>query len=55
MSAPPPSPIDVQTYIDWKLPWFELYDADHGSIRASERLRRVKSIDEEKSGEHGPA
>jgi len=43
---PPPSPIDAQTYIEFGLPWFELYDADRGTIPASERLRRVKPVGE---------
>ena len=51
---PPPSPIDVQTYIEWNLPWFELYDADRGSIPASERLRKVKPIEELDSGDSEP-
>jgi hypothetical protein len=51
---PPPTPIDVQTYIEWKLPWFELYDADRGSIPASDRLRKVKSIEAFDAGEDAP-
>jgi hypothetical protein len=51
---PPPSPIDVETYIEWNLPWFELYDADRGSIPASDRLRKVKSIEEFDSGKDAP-
>jgi hypothetical protein len=51
---PPPSPIDAHTYIEFGLPWFELYDADLGTIPASERLRRVKPVDKFTIGGHEP-
>jgi hypothetical protein len=41
-SAPPPTPISAQTYIQFGLPWFDLYDEKAGDISATEILRNVK-------------
>ncbi len=42
--APPPTPIRVETYIDWGLPWFELWDAEKGDVAPPDRLASVKPI-----------
>jgi hypothetical protein len=42
--APPPSPISAQTYTDWGLPWFALYDERKGAVPAAEPLSGVKSV-----------
>jgi len=39
--APPPSPIDVQTYIRFGLPWFEIYDASRGDVTASPVMSQI--------------
>ncbi|WP_013323511.1 hypothetical protein [Gloeothece verrucosa] len=41
---PPPTPIDVQTYTQYGLPWFSLYDEEKGDLPASARLAEVKTI-----------
>ena len=41
-SAPPPTPISAQTYTQFGLPWFDLYDEEAGDISATETLRSVK-------------
>jgi hypothetical protein len=41
---PPPSPVDAQTYTQYGLPWFDLYDEARGDLTAPERLARVRSI-----------
>ena len=43
---PPPTPISAQTYTEYKLPWFDLYDEALGDVAASETLAGVKSIKE---------
>jgi hypothetical protein len=43
-SAPPPTPISAQSYTQFGLPWFDLYDEEAGDIRATEILHNVKSI-----------
>ncbi len=43
---PPPTPIAAQTYTQYGLPWFALYDEVQGDVPASERLSKVKSISE---------
>lgn len=42
--APPPSPIDAQTYAEHGYPWFELYDETKRDVKPSETLAGVKSI-----------
>ena len=43
---PPPSPISVETYVKYHLPWFDLYDESRGDVNASERLARAKTVAE---------
>lgn len=43
---PPPTPISAQTYTEYGLPWFSLYDEEKGDIPASARLAEVKTIQE---------
>jgi hypothetical protein len=42
----PPTPISVQIYEAYGLPWFELYDEAREDIEGSERLDRVKTVGE---------
>jgi hypothetical protein len=44
---PPPTPVSAQTYTDYGLPWFDLYDEAQGTISASETLASVRSIQEQ--------
>lgn len=41
---PPASPVCAQTYTDWGLPWFELYDEARGDIAAPQRLTEIQTI-----------
>lgn len=41
---PPPSPISTQTYNEYGLPWFDLYDEDRSTLAAADRLTAVRSI-----------
>lgn len=41
---PPPTPIDRETYVEYGLPWFDYYDADHDDIAASKKLAKVKPV-----------
>jgi hypothetical protein len=41
---PPSTPIDAKTYIQYGLPWFDLYDETKGDVQPSERLARAKTI-----------
>jgi hypothetical protein len=50
---PPPTPIDVQTYTAYGLPWFDLYDEAKGDVAPSERLARVKTIAERETERRG--
>lgn len=43
---PPPSPIDVETYNRFRLPWFTLYDEHKGDIAPAPSLAGVKSMQE---------
>lgn len=43
---PPPTPLDAKTYLEHGFPWFELYDEPEGDVPASERLSRLKSVQE---------
>lgn len=50
---PPPTSISAQTYTEFGLPWFDVYDESKGDVEASKRLQTVRSIrdlDEEKNG-----
>jgi hypothetical protein len=42
---PPPTPIDVDAYMEAGLPWFEIYDEGEGTVAPNER-RRLKTIGE---------
>jgi hypothetical protein len=42
----PPTPIDVKTYTDYGLPWFELYDETAASLPSNELLNQVRTIAE---------
>jgi hypothetical protein len=42
--APPPTPIDVRTYIEYGFPWFDLYDGDLGDVATSSELGGVQSV-----------
>lgn len=54
--APPPSPIDTQTYTAHGFPWFELYEEERGDVAVSRELSEVKSLGEleRASGEGAP-
>jgi hypothetical protein len=41
---PPPSPIDMETYVRHGLPWFELYDEDRRDVSAPDTLSGLKGI-----------
>jgi hypothetical protein len=43
---PPPTPITAQSYVEFGLPWFELYDEGRGDIAPAARLAQVKAIAE---------
>jgi hypothetical protein len=44
--AMPPTPISAKTYSDHGFPWFELYDEERGALPGSERLARVRTVDD---------
>ncbi len=44
---PPPTPISAQTYAEYGLPWFDLYDEERGDLAPSEVLAKVKTIREQ--------
>ncbi len=52
-SDPPFSPISAQTYTEYGLPWFELYDEDKQTLEATEKLKRIKSVKEKDQEEFG--
>ena len=43
---PPPSPITARDYAQHGLPWFELYDEASGALTGTDRLARIKSVNE---------
>lgn len=43
---PPSTPVTAQTYAQYKLPWFDLYDDHMGDITAPDTLQHVKSVKE---------
>jgi hypothetical protein len=45
-TLPPPSPVDVKTYTENGLPWFDLYDEAKEDVAPSELLTTVKTINE---------
>jgi len=42
--APPPTPISAQTYTDFGLPWFRLYDEQQGDVAAPDVLAGLSSL-----------
>ena len=44
---PPPSPISTSTYAQYGLPWFDLYDESRATLAGTDRLRSVRSVDEQ--------
>jgi len=50
--APPPTPVSAKSYTEHGFPWFDLYDEDKGTVRASKKLGKVKSV-REKDQERG--
>lgn len=42
--APPPTPVSVDTYTEYDLPWFELYDEAMQDVPGSEILAKVKTV-----------
>ncbi|MCA1565898.1 MAG: hypothetical protein LC803_09725 [Acidobacteria bacterium] len=47
---PPPTPVSAGTYVEFGLPWFELYDEDESDIPPPEKLSAVVSIEEKNVG-----
>lgn len=50
---PPPTPITAESYVEFGLPWFEIYDEDRGDVTPGDRLARVESVrerDEKRGG-----
>jgi hypothetical protein len=43
---PPNTPVTAQTYSEYNLPWFDLYDEQKGSVAPSTILSQVKSVKE---------
>ncbi|HBB97730.1 MAG TPA: hypothetical protein DC054_20310 [Blastocatellia bacterium] len=43
---PPPTPISAQTYTEYGLPWFDLYDEALSDVAAPESLTRIESVKE---------
>lgn len=41
---PPPTPVSAQTYTQYGLPWFDLYDEALGTIAAAGSLAQVSSV-----------
>jgi hypothetical protein len=53
---PPVSPIRAQTYTDWGLPWFDLYDEARGDLAPPQRLAEIQTIaDRDAELGHSPA
>ncbi|PWD51497.1 hypothetical protein C8046_13360 [Serinibacter arcticus] len=42
--APPPSPIDRETYVHLNLPWFDYFDDDGEDLAPSDTLATVKTV-----------
>lgn len=51
---PPPTPVSPQTYQEYRLPWFDLYDDEMTSLASSEKLTGIQSV-REKDAEKGLA
>ncbi len=43
---PPPTPVSARTYTEHGYPWFDLYDEGKGDLKASKKLKKVKSVKE---------
>ncbi len=43
---PPETPISAETYTEYSLPWFELYDEYVRDLAASDELAKVKTVDQ---------
>jgi hypothetical protein len=41
---PPPTPISAQTYTEYGLPWFDLYDESLGDVESPEGLTQIESV-----------
>ena len=41
----PTTPIDMNTYNKYGVPWFELYDEEKGDVTSTIKLQKIKSID----------
>lgn len=52
--APPPTPIDRETYVKYGFPWFDYYDADKEDLAASEELAKVTPVGAFVGKEDGP-
>ncbi|MBE9008650.1 hypothetical protein IQ250_00270 [Pseudanabaenaceae cyanobacterium LEGE 13415] len=50
---PHPTPVTAQSYTQYGLPWFALYDEEQGDLPAAEPLHRVKPIREQESEQGG--
>jgi hypothetical protein len=53
--AAPPSPVDVQTYVRFGLPWFEVHDAARGDIPTSPTMSQLEPADLPKGETAGDA
>ena len=42
--VPPPTPVDRDSYVTARLPWFDYFDADASDLAPSETLARVQTI-----------
>jgi len=43
---PPETPVSARVYTEMGYPWFDLYDEAKGDIKASGKLKNVKSVKE---------
>jgi hypothetical protein len=43
---PPPTPISAQTYSKYGFPWYSIYDELEKSLETTDKLKRVKSVDQ---------
>jgi hypothetical protein len=43
---PPQTPVSARMYTEYGYPWFDLYDEGKGDVKASEKLKKVKSVKE---------
>ena len=45
-TEPPPTPIDAATYIQCGFPWYKIYDEHLSTVRPTDRLSAIKSLDD---------